>query len=226
MMRINFVCWFAFLFAAGVVVACSGSDEETDLDNDFSESLDSLEEELTERLWNTDGDEEYFELELPYRMFPREDLNSDASLQYGYVQDIGGEVLEHYVIVMVEPMDSVAKHEQELDLHLDFDIESYNDLCLENMGGNMDTFEITTNDPVTNIVNGMECKINDMRGSKGDVSIYYRLGVYVGKRGYYQVLTWCIESQTEEFEDDMEKILASMKELEEASAELQAHEIH
>jgi len=212
------------LVMVGAMYSCQGAEEEGL--EDLQEGLEEFEDEWVDSKWKEDGDGNFFSLELPTRMYPREDLNPEASLQYGYVEDVGGEVMEHYVIVMLEDKDSIANKEEELNLHLHLDILSYNDICLENMGGGLDTFEILTPDPEPDVSNGMDYVINEMRGSMGDVYIYYRLAVFEGERAFYQVLTWCIENQREEFEEDMAHIIESFQEFEGRSGEDHAGHDH
>ncbi len=210
--------WF-FTF----MISCKPVSEDQETVEDLNDAIDSLDVELINPLWKSETDDDFFKIELPGRMYSRDDLNDEASLQYGYVQDMGNQVLEHYVVVLLEPKDSIRQEEKEHRLNLDFDVYSYNDFSVEGISGGLDSFVVFNPKPRARVINGMDCIINELRGNMGDVGIYYELAVFEGERAFYQVLTWCIESQKQEFVDDMEKIISSFKELEGETAELHKH---
>lgn len=212
----------AVLLVAGVY-SCQGSEEESV--EDLQEGLKELEEELVAPpMWQEVRDGRYFSVELPMHMYPWDSLNADASLQYGYAGKVEEVTREHYVIVMIEDKDSIAKKEEQLNLHLDLDLKLHNELCLENMGVDFDKFEFLTSDPEPQTTNGLTYMVNEMRGEKGSVHIYYRLAVYEGERAFYQLLTWCLESQQEVCEEDMSHMIESFKELDED--QIMEHEGH
>lgn len=161
-----------------------------------------------EMAWKTDSSTEWYTVDVPEHFEEMYDLNSDASTQYGYVEEVGGEVKEHYLIIITETHDEIASY----DLGFDFDAESYSEIAVSSLEGGLDEYEVLTKNAKVEQVNGMDCVKNSMRGSLGFVDVYYQLGVFEGETGFYQVLTWCIEDQKDEFKGDMDKIINSFKE--------------
>ena len=189
--------------------ACGGSSsDETakDLLSEISESLEELDNEA--ETWSTKSDNENFEIDIPAHMQIMDNLNAEASLQYGYAEQVGDEVLEHYVIVLNYP-----KEDLKADGFEDMDILTYNKMPIESLSGGLDEYELITTEPKVEDVNGLKCVKNEMRGSLGEVNIYYQVGVYESDKSFYQLVTWCIEGQKGEFKEDMERIINSFKEI-------------
>ncbi|MCG8575040.1 MAG: hypothetical protein MI810_09175 [Flavobacteriales bacterium] len=197
------------------MIACTSAVEDAAEDSmeELSDSMDELGEELGESAWKSDGDGEFYEIDVPGRMYVRSDLNTDASLQYAYVEETATEVKEHYLVVLSEAKSDIEADLAEMDMEMDIDVMQYRDICVEGLANGLDTYSVLTEEPVIETVNGMDCVKNEMRGSKGSVNVYYQLGVFEGEKGFYQVLSWCIEEQKEEFVSDMEQIIDSFKEI-------------
>lgn len=202
----------AYAFLSAAVISCGGSSEKEaeEFWNDLAESIeDNMDGSTSSNEWSTQGDNQYFELDVPGHMNSMYDLNQEAALQYGYVEQSGLEVLEHYVIVLMETKEEIDGY----DLDMDFDALSYSEISVESLKGGLDDYTVLTKDPEIIEVNGMDCVKNQMRGSLGDVNVYYELGVFEGDKAFYQVLTWCIEEQKDKFKSDMDKIIESFKEI-------------
>lgn len=202
------------LLAMGFV-ACGGG-EDSDSSDDLTESLDDLDEMLDDsdpNAWFEDGDDAYFTMSLPGHMESRYDLNQEASLQYGYVAEVGGEVLENYIIVLLETKEEIAGYELDVEL----DAMSYWEISANALGEDLDSYEIVTENPEVESINGMNCVISEMEGSMiseyGLVEVYYMLGVFEGENAFYQVLTWTILDQKSEFKADMKKMIKSFEEI-------------
>lgn len=161
-----------------------------------------------EMAWKTDSATEYYTVDVPEHMEVMYDLNAEATTQYGYVKSVGGETKEHYLIVITETHDEIESY----GLDMEFDAESYSEIAVSSLEGGLDEYEVLTKNPKVEQVNGMDVVKNQMRGSLGSVDVYYQLGVFEGEHGFYQVLTWCIEDQKDEFKGDMDKIIDSFKE--------------
>ncbi|MCH2235703.1 MAG: hypothetical protein MK078_15795 [Crocinitomicaceae bacterium] len=194
------------------MVACGGSreDELTDALNELEETFENLDEEMSssDDEWSTvEGDG--FEIDIPGHMEEMYDLNAEAALQYGYVEQVGYEVQEHYLIVLMETKEEIASYE----LDMEFDAMSYRDISVESLRDGLDAYTVLTEDPVVETVNGMDCVKNEMRGALGEVNVYYQLGVFEGENAFYQVLTWTVEEQKSNFKSDMEASIDSFSEL-------------
>ncbi len=194
--------------------ACGGSSEK--------EELEGMLEELRAELDQNVLDEEtglslktnnaFFDIKIPDRMDIMTDLNAEASLQYGYVKEMGLEVKEHYLIVLMETKEEIETY----DLDVEFDAMSYSEISVESLGNGLDEYNILTTNPEVEKVNGMDCVKSQMQGTlfgpQGNINVYYKLGVFEGDKAFYQVLTWCIEEQKGEFEADMDMIIESFVE--------------
>ena len=108
----------------------------------------------------------------------------------------------------METKDEIASY----DLGFEFDAASYSELAVQSLEGGLDNYEVITKDAKVEQVNGMDCVKNEMKGSLGAVSVFYKLGVFEGEKAFYQVLTWTIENQKEQFGPHMDKIINSFKE--------------
>ena len=160
-----------------------------------------------ELAWKTDSSTSWYTVDVPDHMEVMYDLNEDASTQYGYVKDVGGEVKEHYLIIITETHAEIAEYE----LDFDFNAESYSDIAVSSLETGLDDYTVIKTSKVKS-VNGMDCVKSEMRGSFGIVDVFYEMGVFEGEVGFYQVLTWCIEDQKNEFKGDMDRIIDSFKE--------------
>jgi len=136
------------------------------------------------------------------------DLNTSASNQYQYVEEIDGTTREHYLIVLFETHKEIKKYK----LGYEFDAMSYWELAAQSLEGGLDTYEILTTNPEVETVNGMNCVKSEMRGALGNVNVFYKLGVFQGSNAFYQVLTWTIEKQKDIFNSEMDQIIGSFKE--------------
>lgn len=158
--------------------------------------------------WKTIDQSEYFTVKVPSYMSLSYGLNEEATVEYQYVEEIGGEVKEMYLIVLFETKEEIESY----NLETEFNALSYAELSAAQLGEGLDSYEILTTEPKVVEINGMDCVKYVMRGSMGDVDVYYKLAVYEGKKAFYQVLTWTLASQISQFNADMETIISSLKE--------------
>jgi len=159
--------------------------------------------------WKTDTSSGYYEIEIPEHFESRNDLNSQATSQFGFVKTEGGDVKEHYLIVLMETKEEIASY----GLDFEFDAATYSEIAAESLEGGLSSYEILTKNPKVEKVNGLDCVKTEMRGSLGTVNVFYKLGVFEGNKAFYQVLTWTIEEQKGEFGPHMDRIINSFKEL-------------
>ena len=157
--------------------------------------------------WKTIKTKKY-SFDVPDYMTETEDLNSSASSQYMYVEEVDGTVQELYLIVLQETHKEIKK----LKLGYEFDAMSYYELAVESMRPGLDSYEVLTKNPEVETINGMNCVKAEMRGTLGDVNVFYKLGVFHGGNAFYQVMTWTVEEQKDIFLPQMDKITNSFKE--------------
>ena len=202
------VALFALYSCVGVETT-----EEHPVDSEMDQ-LNDLMEEMEDDPVPESAD---FTLEIPERMLTMTELNPDAEAQYGYVEEIVDEngeskVLENYVIVMMETKEEMEAYE----VQLDWDAKSYRDNVIESLRDGVDKFIVETENPEIQEVNGMDCVKNEMIGTletrNGPIELFYKLGVFEGEKAFYQVLTWCVGDQREEFEADMDRMINSFEE--------------
>jgi hypothetical protein len=197
----------AFALLAMGFIACGGS-EATTGENTTTTNEPEVEEVVVDGEFRTIDMNTFFNLDIPSNMTIMPELNEGASLAYGYVAEVGAEVKEHYVIVIMETMEEIESY----DLGMDFDALSYSEIALESLTASLSSYEILNGEPKVTQVNGLDCVITEMNGKLGEVGVFYKLGVFEGENAFYQVLTWTIDSQRAEFQASMDKIINSFKE--------------
>ena len=191
---------FVVLLVIGLF-SCNGS-SNADSDSSFEES-----ELETNFLNEEDPGPNMYTIDIPEYMEEMSDLNDAAGTQYGYVEEVDGVVMEHYFIIITETHEEIEEYE----LGYDFDAESYSEIAVAGLEEGLDEYTVLKTSKVKS-VNGMDCVKSEMLGLLPGVSVYYKMGVFEGEYGFYQVLTWTIEDQKGEFEEEMDKIIDSFKE--------------
>lgn len=158
--------------------------------------------------WKTDNTSGFYEIDVPEHMEVTNELNDEATSQFEWVHEEGGTLKEHYLIVLMETKEEIESY----DLGFDLDALTYAELSIQNLQGGLDTYNVITKEPKIETVNGMDCVKYEMEGAFLDVSVFYKLGVFEGEKAFYQVLTWTLKDQKDEFAPQMDKIIASFKE--------------
>jgi hypothetical protein len=158
--------------------------------------------------WKTDKNTGFYEIDVPERMTMTNELHAEASTQYEYVEQVGDVVKENYVIVLMETKESI----DQLDLDIEFDALTYSELSIQALEGGLATSEILTKEPKVESVNGIDCVKIDMEGNAGGIDVFYKIGIFEGEKAFYQVVTWTLLDQKDEFAPIMDKMLASFKE--------------
>ncbi|MBD3637687.1 MAG: hypothetical protein HUJ25_10060 [Crocinitomicaceae bacterium] len=209
---------YTFLVLFGALVAsCTGekspSDKDLDIEQEFEELSDELLGDDTDNpVWTMRSDSAFFEMEVPTQMEPNERLNPIAKLKYGYVGKFEGEVKEHFVIVLVEELPDDVEGK-------DVDIVGFTEAYIDSLMDSKESYEIL-NEPALESINEMDAIVHELRASligtnDSLVDIYYMLGVYLGERAIYQVLTWTLMDQKDDFRSDMRRMIYSFSELKE-----------
>lgn len=188
------------------LTAC-GSSESGETNNESTDSKDNDEVETPDD-WRTITTNSYFDIDIPSKMTIDTELNEAASIQYSYVDEVGGTTKELYMIVIMETKEEIETY----DLDMEFDALSYGELSVSNLEGGLDTYEVLTKNPTIETINGIDCVKYEMEGSLGTTGVYYKLGVFEGESAFYQVLTWTLADQKSEFKGDMDKMIESFEE--------------
>jgi hypothetical protein len=101
---------------------------------------------------------------------------------------------------------------EQLGLDFEFDALTYSELSIQALEGGLSHSEILTKEPKVQSVNSMDAVIVDMEGTANGIDVFYKIGVFEGEKAFYQVVTWTLLEQKEEFLPLMEKMVMSFKE--------------
>lgn len=150
-----------------------------------------------------------FSIKLPDYMSSTQNLNDDATLQYGNV------VKGIYVMVIEDNKKELYDLLQHYDLTEEFasNFEGYIALTAADDGMNpfLMPHDLDNIKPTT--INGLKAiNLANIRQIE-DKEVYYRMAIIDGKSTYYQLITWASAQREARFSDDMEKIINSFKEL-------------
>ena len=162
----------------------------------------------TKSEWKTINDNELYSFEIPVYMEAMNDLNSEASHQFGYIETKGGEVLELYTIVLFETKKEIESY----NLKKELDILTYSELAVKNLKGGLKKYKVLTKKPVIQNLNEMKCVKSEMWGALGSVEVYYKMAIFESDMAFYQVLSWTINNQKSVFYNEMDQIANSFRE--------------
>lgn len=158
--------------------------------------------------YKTDKNTGFYEIDVPERMQSTNELHAEASTQYEYVEQVGDVVKEHYLIILMETKESIDA----LGLDFEFDALTYSELSIQALEGGLASSEVLTKEPKIEKVNGMDCVKIDMKGNANGIDVFYKIAIFEGEKAFYQVVTWTLLEQKDEFAPIMDKMLASFKE--------------
>lgn len=159
----------------------------------------------------------FFEIAVPAPMQEMDELNPTAIAQYGYVEEIAIDSLssivkEHYLIVLMELKSAIEGYPVQREI----DAMSYRNDAMNALLGAGNGFQNLTPEPEIEQLHDLDCVRNELSrtiyGNNGEILLYYQLAIVEGENAFYQILTWCIDSQRQDFEYEMEKIINSFKE--------------
>jgi hypothetical protein len=194
------------LITLGFLAACNQTTGNLS-DETSSDSTNLTNEKPKE--WFTVQADSLFQLDLPINMSEKKDLNTDASLEYAYIAEEAGIVKEHYIIVMTDTKKEIESY----GLSVEFNAMSFSQAALESVVEGYDTYEILTTEPQIETINEMDCVIYEIEAALADVKTYHMLAVFEGNLAFYQILTWTLLEQKEEFKDKMTQMINSFTEL-------------
>lgn len=196
----------AILALASFTISGCGNKATTPEDRNALEADESFAEVKIDDL---DGNPLY-SMKLPDYLTAGDDLNDEASLQY---QNIYKEV---YVIVIDEPKQDFIDVFMSLD---DYDstkspVENYTEAQMESIEGNMST--VTSKSTVRKTkLGGCDARIADVAGTQEgiDDAMGFTVAFVEGKETLYMIMTWTFEKTKAEYQEDMDKMINSFKEL-------------
>lgn len=152
-----------------------------------------------------------YSMKLPDYLSEGFDLNDEASLQY---QNTAKEV---YVIVLDESKeDFVTMYKDILE---DYDstksaVDNYATKQMESIEENMET--VTSKSTIRKSkVNGCDARIIDVTGTQTGITdaMGFTVAFIEGKETLYMLMTWTFENTKGEYQDDMDKMVNSFREL-------------
>jgi len=202
------------LFAIALFSCGDGGNElETvdDVETQLQESLEALNID-TQSDWMEVSDSTLCSIEIPNEMELMEKLNPDATIKYGQVTQEEDKVYENYVLVLPETYEEIESYE----LDVEFDLNSYNEACLEKLTAGLAEFKEVETKEVQ--LDGNAAIIQKLIGTKQikedlTIDIFYELAVIKGEKGYYQILSWTLADQRSKYESNMDRMTNSFKEI-------------
>lgn len=153
--------------------------------------------------------ENKYSISIPSFMTKDRNLNKNATLQYRHQNALK----EFYVIVIDESKEEVQKALSEHNLTLIYsnDIKGYTNLILSDFEQHIKILE--KSELIDTLVNNMSAKLLTLSARAEDIEAFYALAFIEGKKRYYQITIWTLASKKHEFEEKMNQILYSLKEL-------------
>lgn len=151
--------------------------------------------------------ENKYSISIPSFLSKASDLNDVASLQYQHMWK------EFYVIGMDENKEDMGKAliENNLTETYSNDLQEYTDLLLGDFERNVNV--LSHSEVVDTLINNMPAKIIEISGNVNKVDIFYSLAFIEGKQRYYQIMTWTLLSKKMEYQEKMNKLIFSFKEI-------------
>jgi len=191
----------AILAFSSFAISGCGSKASNPEDRDALVADDSFEEVKINGLYS---------MKLPDYLTPGDDLNSEASLQY---QNI---VKEVYVIVIDESKQDFIDVFKELG---DYDstksaCDNYAEAQMKSIEENMTT--VTSKSPLRKAkLGGCDARLADVAGTQADIEdpMGFTVAFIEGKETLYMVMTWTFEKSKDTYQEDMDKMINSFKEL-------------
>ena len=151
-----------------------------------------------------------YSMSLPDYLTEGNDLNDQASLQY---QNIYKEV---YVIVIDESKEDFVNTFKELGEYDDSKsaCDNYAKAQMESIEGNMETVTSKSAFRKTKL-HGCDTRISDVVGTQSGITdaMGFTVAFVEGKENLYMIMTWTFEKDKAKYQDDMDMMINSFKEL-------------
>lgn len=143
-----------------------------------------------------------YSVEMPSNLAPLEDLQENASLQYG------NKFKEVYTVVIDEDKESFNKAAEESGKK--GNLTTYAQETLSHYEGSRSFNLIESKDET---INNLPAKTYEITAKVKGIDLYYNLGVVEGKNHYYRVINWTLETNKDAQRENMNQVLKSFKEI-------------
>lgn len=145
-----------------------------------------------------------YSVELPEFLSKSQGLHDNASLQYQNV------FKEFYIVVIDEPKKEFAEIASTTE---DFspDLNGYHQILKSGLEEGIQKIDITPTKDIQ--INGLKAKTFSLTGELSEIPIYYNVAYIEGKDTFYQIVTWTLKSSKQKYQEPMEKIISSFKEI-------------
>lgn len=148
-----------------------------------------------------------YSMELPDFLSKTTILNDEASLQY-----MNG-LKELYIAVLDEPMSDFELALKENDLTDEYknDLKGYSSLVIDTFKENLEI--VSMSDPNQTTINGLPALIYTVKAKVENYVAYYNYVFIQGKKDYYQIITWTLDSKEDDHKEQMQTMISSFKEV-------------
>ncbi|MCB9223094.1 MAG: hypothetical protein H6582_02865 [Crocinitomicaceae bacterium] len=195
----------------GLTITNCGSGSEENYENvDLNQSLENLSAEINDPIWEFQSFEGQFEIEIPSQMSATDKLNPTAELQFGYTERFMDEVKENYIIILSD------EYEEGKIPTSNEGLMPYAERSLDSLMVGKQSYELL-NRPAIDSVNGMSMVMQEVKATialtdTNIVDVFYVTGIYQGAKAHYQIVSWTLFGQKDEFAKDMRRMVNSFKE--------------
>jgi len=141
-----------------------------------------------------------FSIQLPDYLSPAKEIHQEASLQYQNQEK------EVYMVVMDESIESLKNNDPDNNLE-----GYYKNIVSQPFLESVKNAKISI--PGRQQIHGANALITQITGEISGVPVLYKLAVIETKSNYCQVLIWTKAANREEYEQDMDTIIESLKQL-------------
>jgi hypothetical protein len=86
-------------------------------------------------------------------------------------------------------------------------------MCEQNLKFILDDLTVEHETPQVQEQNGVKSVHNEFYGRLDEYLVYYQFGIFETERGFYHVLTWCMQDHLKKHRDEMFRITSSFKEI-------------
>jgi hydrogenase maturation factor len=154
-------------------------------------------------------------IEVPKYFYEIDDINPDALIQYGYIEQEDTVNLNYiedeiYAIVLVNYKFELEKIYGD---SIEITLNDFNQMCQSNLSYMLEDFSAEFESPKIQTIGEVNYVHNEFLGRLDDYLVYYQIGIYETPKGYYQVLTWTLQEYMAKHKDEMLKITTSFNEL-------------
>ena len=159
--------------------------------------------------------ENHFTIELPNFFIEMNDINPQAILQYGFIKadiDTSSSFTDDEFYVTIIPFDKANMQKTLLDSN-GVSLSDFNWRTAVNLELILEDFSAEIKSPKTSLINGLPCIQNTFFGRLGTYLVYYQMAVYETETQYYQLLTWCMQSQSNVHKTKMNDMINSFEKL-------------